>query len=45
MLRAISRIYESVLNQVEYQKYDVLVDRARVPKWRKIAIMTFAMFG
>lgn len=45
MLRAISRIYEAVLNQVEYQKYDVLVDRARVPKWRKIAIMTFAMFG
>ena len=45
MLRAISRIYESVLNQVQYQKYDVLVDRARVPKWRKIAIMTFAMFG
>lgn len=39
MLRAIARIYEGILDLIENQDYDVLVERARVPRWRKMAIM------
>ena len=44
MLRAISRIYESVLNRIEILDFDVITHRARVPKWQKAAIMTYSMF-
>lgn len=45
MLRAISRIYEGILDRIEKQGYDVLVERATVPKWRKMTIMLRSYFG
>jgi len=45
MLRAIARIYEGILDRIELQQYDVLVERASVPKWRKMAIMARCYFG
>ena len=45
MLRAIARIYEGILDRIEIQQYDVLVERASVPKWRKMAIMLRSYFG
>jgi phytoene synthase len=45
MLRAIARIYEGVLNTIERQDCDVLIRRASVPKWRKVAIMIGAVFA
>jgi len=45
MLRAIARIYEAVLDTIRKQGHDVLVRRASIPKWRKVAIMIGAMFG
>ncbi len=45
MLRAIVRIYEAVLDTIRKQGHDVLVRRAAIPKWRKVAIMIGAMFG
>lgn len=43
MLRAMARIYEGILDRIEKQDYDVLVDRARVPRWRKMSIMLGSM--
>lgn len=45
MLRAITRIYKSILDRIESQNYDVLVERARVPKWRKIWIMVRSIYA
>ena len=45
MLRAISRIYASVLDAIAKQDNDVLKRRASVPKWRKIAIMIISIFA
>ena len=45
MLRAISRIYEGILDRIENQDFDVLVERASVPKWRKMAIMLRSYFN
>jgi phytoene/squalene synthetase len=39
MLRAISRIYEGVLDQIERQGGEVLAQRARISNLRKFMIM------
>lgn len=45
MLRAIYRIYESILDQIEQNQFDVLSQRAHVPKWRKIWIMIRSIYA
>ena len=45
MLRALTRIYKAILDQIEDQGFDVLAHRASVPKWRKCALMLASLIS